>query len=174
MRNGISPEVARDGREAAPTRDEASVEAVRLSSAGERVSRKNRVVDDHFLGLTAQEAEQFVLLPNGIAARLAVTEPVEPMASLVAVPKAVVSHRQEGPVESLFRPVTCLLPTGRPVAASQSSAIPRVAPIPLSVRTVLPSGLNATEVTSFRCTITLPMSHPVLASQSPQCRQGSR
>ena len=75
----------------------------------ERIGREDRVVEDHRLGLATEEADfQFVPELIRIGTRLAVAEPVEPAASLFAMPEAVVGHGQEGPVERRFRPVTCL------------------------------------------------------------------
>ena len=65
----------------------------------ERIGWEDRVVEDHRLGLAAEEANfQFVPELVGIGARLAVAEPVEPAASLVVMSETVVSHRQEYPI----------------------------------------------------------------------------
>jgi hypothetical protein len=65
----------------------------------ERVGRENRIVNDNGFGLAAEEAD-LELVPKLVVNRTrhVFAEPVEPATSLVAMPEAIVSHRQERPV----------------------------------------------------------------------------
>lgn len=86
--------VARERPEATLIRDQASGDKVDFSSAGERVSWENRVVEDHCLGLAAEEAHLH-FAPGQAEAGLGhrIREPLQPVAGLFVMPKAVVSHR---------------------------------------------------------------------------------
>ena len=70
-----------------------------LGSRRERVGRENGIVEDHRLGLTAEQAK-FQLMPESAvsASGLMVSQPVEPLEGLIPMSQAVVSHRQERPV----------------------------------------------------------------------------
>ncbi len=65
----------------------------------ERVGREDRVVEDHRLGLAAEQADlQLVPELGRVRAELMIPQLVEPAASLIAMTQAVVGHRQERPI----------------------------------------------------------------------------
>ncbi len=74
---------------------------------GERVAWKNRVVEDHRLGLAAKKTNlQFAPERKAVWLRLEIPAHFEAPAGLVTMPYTEVSHREEGPVRGLFSPCT--------------------------------------------------------------------
>jgi hypothetical protein len=70
-----------------------------LGSPREGVIGERRVVEDHGLGLAAEQADlQLVPEPRRVLARPVLPQPVEPAAGLGAMAQPVVGQRQEGPV----------------------------------------------------------------------------
>ena len=74
-------------------------------SGRERIGREDRIVQDHGLGLAAQEAD-FKLVPErkGMAAGLTAAEPVQPAAGLVFVTQAMMSQGQKRPILGALSP----------------------------------------------------------------------
>ena len=69
------------------------------NSAGERISREDRIVKDRRLGFALEQMDlQFFPKLVGLRARLPAAQLSQVMTSLVTMPEAVVNHRQEGPV----------------------------------------------------------------------------